>query len=305
MHSCIATLLSILAILSPALGILTANDLPYHDPQSPQTPVESCLRRYHNYDAAYGKLPYQTVFFRHPDESHFELAILTAYIEFYPHTLKAWLEERNFTIRDFSDSTDSDLCGWREYESVVVSGRRHGQIGWRRNNLYLNAGASQSSNSTSVEGASGSYISHIDPIKPSHDTVEVVKNILLNNTPYADIYSTRCFWLEFGIGMLGFGFGLYTLTSFAIHRERKKKLKALKDSDDIELDQIRVQDLSGSGMHRIETNDADVAKFDIEVTKQVMTRSSPSSTGGGIATPPPMYTLDGAGRSAVSVRDMV
>jgi hypothetical protein len=79
----------------------------------------------------------------------------------------------------------------------------------------------------------------------------------------------------------------------------------LKDSDDIELDQIRVQDLSGSGMHRIETNDADVAKFDIEVTKQVMTRSSPSSTGGGIATPPPMYTLDGAGRSAVSVRDMV
>lgn len=183
MHSCIATLLSILAILSPALGILTANDLPYHDPQSPQTPVESCLRRYHNYDAAYGKLPYQTVFFRHPDESHFELAILTAYIEFYPHTLKAWLEERNFTIRDFSDSTDSDLCGWREYESVVVSGRRHGQIGWRRNNLYLNAGASQSSNSTSVEGASGSYISHIDPIKPSHDTVEVVKNILLNNTP--------------------------------------------------------------------------------------------------------------------------
>lgn len=109
--------------------------------------------------------------------------------------------------------------------------------------------------------------------------------------------------------MLGFGFGLYTLTSFAIHRERKKKLKALKDSDDIELDQIRVQDLSASGMHRIETNDADVAKFDIEVTKQVTkqvtTRSSPSSTGGGIATPPPMYTLDGAGRSAVSVRDMV
>ena len=305
MHSCIVTLFFLFATLASARIFLSANDLPRHTTQSSQSPSGTCLKRYHDYDAVSGVTAYLPIFLTHPNDPNFELAILTQYTEFYPSTLEAWLLERKFTVRAFSGSTNNDLCGWKEYDSVVLNGRRHGQIGWRRNHVHLNAYASQPDNSTSVEGASGSYVSHTDPIKPSHDTVEVIRAILLTNTPHADIYSSRCSMLEWGLGITGLFFGCYILLSYVIYDEQREKLKVFKDSDDIELDQIKAHDLSGSAMQRMDTDDSDAPKCDIKITKPNALRSSPSSMGSGIATPPPMYALDGAGRSAVSVRDMV
>ncbi|KAF3049620.1 hypothetical protein E8E11_001976 [Didymella keratinophila] len=312
MHSCIATLLSVLATLSSAWGFLSANKLPEYTIQSSQAPVGTCLTPY----TSYFESAYFTVFLRHPNEPYFDLAVLTGYTQFYPDTLVAWLVERGFDVFYISEPTDDDLCGWLEYDSVDVGGRRHGQIGWKRTRLYLNADASQTGNSTSVRTVPELYVPHDAPIKPSHNIVEVVKTILLTNTPHADIYSSRCFMLKFGLAMLGvflaeyilivhreqigFFFAYYILVSLGIHR-----LEASKDSDDIELNQIKVQDPSGSAMQRMDTDDCDAPKFNIEITNPNATRSSPSSMGSGIATPPPMYALNGAGRSVASVHDMV
>jgi hypothetical protein len=299
MRSCIATLLSIFATLTSALGILTANDLPTHDPRSLQAPVGTCLARYTNYYES----AYQTVFFKHRDEPHFSLVILTEFLQFYPHTLEAWLAQKGFNVSNASDPTDDDLCGWREYGSVEVKGRRHGQIGWKRNNLQPNAVAFSTTSSVKV---SRPYISHDAPIKPSLETFNDIKAVLQDNTPHADIYYNRCIMLQFGLGMLGGCFAYYIVLSFAVSRQRKKELKASKGSDDIELDQIKAQSLSGSGMERMSMDDRTTGpKFDIEITRPTAAKSSPLSTSSNLSEPPPMYTFDGAGRSAVRVRDIV
>lgn len=298
MHSCIATLLFIFATLSPALGILSANELPVHTPQSSQAPVGTCLTRYTNYLES----AYQTVFFNHPDEPHFNLTILTEYLQFYPRTLEAWLVERGFTVFNSTGLTNDDLCGWVEWGSVEEKGRRHGQIGWKRNKLHFNAVLSKTGNSTSAFEA---YVAHDAPIKPSLETFNDIRTILQHHTPHADIYLNRCYMLQFGLGMLGGFFAYYVIVSFAINRQRKKDLKASKDSDDIELEQIKVQDLSGSGMRRLDTDRSGAPEFGIEITKPGAAQSSPSSTNSNLSEPPPLYTLDGAGRSAVRARDMV
>lgn len=286
MHSCIATLLSLFATLSSARAFLSANALQNHTPRSSQAPVATCLTRYKSYYES----AYQTIFFNHPDEPHFNLTILTQYTQFYPHTLEAWLLERGFTVFNATSLADDDLCGWVDWGSVEIQGRRHGQLGWKRVRSYTG-------NSTSGVA----YTPHDAPIKPGRATLDDVVAILIDNTPHADVYYARCFMLQVGLGLLGACFAYCVLASFAIHRQRKKEQKASQGAEGVELEHIKVHDLSGSGgMQRMENDGTAGPGFDIEIAK-----ASPSSNSSRLSGPPPVYTVDGAGRSAVSVRDMV
>lgn len=294
MHSCITFLLFILISLTSALSASS----PHHSPRhTRRDPVGTCLTPYTNYYDS----PYTTVFFAHPDDPHFQLSISTQFTRFYPDTLTQWLAEREFTFKN-ATITDDDLCGWIRGDAVEVAGRRHGQIGWKRVDLPSNTNASNAGTSTFGPGG---HVPTDGPIKPSRKTLEDVRVILRSNTPHADIYYFRCIMLEVVCGVLGAMLAYCMWLCWLMSRDGKKILKASTDSD-IELDQIKVHGLSGSGMERMDNGHrTDAPRFDIEIAKPNAAKSSPGSIGSRLSDPPPIYMLDGAGRLAVRVRDMV
>ncbi|KAJ4379073.1 hypothetical protein N0V86_005114 [Didymella sp. IMI 355093] len=298
MHSCITTLLLMLASLSSALDMSDPHQPPLPALQSSTAPASTCLERFTTYYYA----SYNYVFFNDAADPDFNFTIVTSYLKFYPATLAQWLGEMKFSVAAKSYVTDDWLCGWHLDRPVVVDDRRHGTIGWKRNDLHSRIDAFDSGNSSSPAGVYRSHVPHDGPIKPSHLTMARVEAVLRDNAPWADIYYFRCTMLGAACGILGSALAWYGLLGFAAMRRQNKKLKASADSGDIELDQIKVHGLSGSGgMQRMDDDGA--PKFDIETTKAV--RSSPLSSTTSVAYPPPMYTLDGAGPSAVRPRDMV
>ncbi|KAF3038170.1 hypothetical protein E8E12_008004 [Didymella heteroderae] len=302
MHSCIIALVLVLASLSSALEISAPHQPPLLALQSTTAPISTCIERF----TAYYYASYNYVFFNDPADPEFDFTIVTSHLKFYPHTLAQWLEERNFTVVAQSYAEDDWLCGWHVDRPVVVDGRRHGTIGWKRNDLRSKSDTLNSGNFSTAGATSRSYVPHAGPIKPSRLTIARVEAILRENTPWADMYYFRCMMLGIGCGMLGLSFVWYGLMCYAEVRRQQKKLRGSTDSDDIELDQIQVHDLSGSGMERMDKDEhTEAPKFDIEMAKPNAVKLSPSSIGSSVADPPPMYTLDGAGRSPVRVREMV
>lgn len=292
MPSCFAFLLLVLSSLTPALSTPSP-----HQPTRliPRDPVGTCLEPYTNsFDS-----PYTTVFFARPGELHFQLSISTQFTRFYPGTLAQWLGERGFQVSNATVTHDG-FCGWIRGGAVDVRGRRHGEIGWKRVDPHANTNAS-----TSSRAASGPHVATDGPIKPSRKTLEDLRVILRSNTPHADIYYFRCTMLEVVCGLLGAMLAYCIWLCWLMSRDRKKILTASTDAD-IEFDQIKVHDLSGAGMQRMHADDrADAPRFDIEITKLNADKASPKAISSKLSNPPPMYTLDGAGRSAVRVREMV
>lgn len=307
MRSCITTLLSILATLSSAADIFDTHQPRTLAPRASPPPIGQCIERYTNYYYA----SYNYVFFNDPSEPQFHFTILTNYLEFYPGTLATWLRERKFTVLNttHATATDDDLCGWRFYESVVVDDRRHGQVGWKHNYIRPNIDMPVTGNSSSIKAIPRQHIPHDSPIRPRFETIERIQTILRDNIPYADIYYFRCSMLGMACGMMGFALVWYGLVGIVEIRRKDCELKAAKESEDIELDQIRVHDLSGAGMQRMDTDGyhrhVDGTKFGIEMITPSAANSATSSVSSSIADPPPIYTLEGAGRSLVKGRDMV
>lgn len=293
MHAYIATLLFIATALSPACGQPTLQP-----PLTPQPPL-GCLTQH----TTYYEFPSKTLLFTAPNDPNFTLSITTQYPFFYPRVLSAWLEEKRFTLLNASTLTDAALCGWTSGGSVAVHGRRHGQIRWKRT---LDSDAPSTTTSQP-------HVPHDTPMKPSRETLNTVKSILRENTPHADILFLRVVMLQVACGLLAFFFAYYLLSSCALRWQRRRQRKAVdEDKEGVELDVIRVHGLSGEGMRRLdeaertgceqmeeERTEAEQPVFGIVVTKP----DAASSTG-SVADPPPVYSLDGAGREA-RVREMV
>lgn len=282
MHSCIATLLFILATLSRTLGVS-----PPLLALQPSTPPTTCIERFTTYYYA----SYNYVFFNDPAEPEFNFTVVTTHLKFYPATLAQWLSERSFSVTE-SRATDNWLCGWHIDRPVVVGGRRHGAVGWKRNPAFLNT-SSLATGNTSPKAVARQVMPPYNSMRPSRLTLARVESVLRENTPYADIYYFRSLMLSMACGMIASALVWYGLLGLAAMRRQSKKLKAARTADDIELDQIKVHDLSGAGMERM-AGDQDGPEFGIEIVK-------PTASAGSAADPPPIYTLDGAARA----REMV
>lgn len=258
-------------------------------PSSPR-PISLCLNRYTNYwDATENH-----VLFTDPKEPHFNFTILTTYLRFYPSTLTQWLEEKGFHVYNASSIPDSQLCGWISAGPVQVEGRVHGMIGWKYIHHYLRTSIPNTGNSSLRTVLPRHHIAAHMNTTPNDETLRRVQAILRANSPDADIYYFTSLMLSAACGTLGIAIIFYGLLLF---NELRKTRRAPDDSQDIELDQIKVHNLSGSGMQRMDARDvAAVPKFTVEITASAPGGLGASSVGSSVADPPPVYCVDGVGR---------
>ncbi|KAJ4340203.1 hypothetical protein N0V95_007584 [Ascochyta clinopodiicola] len=290
MHSCITTLLFILATLSSAL-IVPSQVLPSLKLPSPPTHQPStCLARYSNYFDATESY----VFFNSPNETHFNFTIVTKYLKFYPKTLAQWLHVSGFQVVNASTLPDSELCGWLSAVPVEVNGRLRGTVGYRYSGHRKTVVADTGNASLQTITPRHHVYNHMNT-RPSDQTLRTVTAILRANAPDADTYYAMTLLLGSACGFLGFVVISYGLV---LTLELNKRMRApLTDMEDIELDQIKVQDLSGAGMRRMDAEGGmEGPKFTIEITRPPVTGTARSSTKTSVADPPPIYSVDGAGR---------
>ena len=293
MHSCIATLLFILATLSSALNLYPLEETSTLAPPTPPTftQVPTCFARYSNYwDASKNY-----IYFNSPNETHFNLTITTKYMKFYPKTLAQWLKVNGFQVVNPSAIPDSELCGWRSAETVIIDGRVRGTIGYKYTRVYPNIGTTNTGNSSLQARVPGHHILIDTNTRPSDETMRRVEAILRDNSPDADVYYFMTLMLGTACGTLGFAIVFYGLVFYGELRRRAQNVN--RDSEDIELDQIKVHNLSGSGMRRMSTDDGtDGPKFEIEIIRTDRPNSTGISATSNVADPPPIYSANGVGR---------
>jgi hypothetical protein len=123
--------------------------------------------------------------------------------------------------------------------------------------------------------------------------LDTIHAILVQSVPNADIYYNWTTALGFTCGMLGALLFFMTLRTCAMAATSEGKGDA-ESSTDIELDEIRVHDLSGSGMQRLDKDDY-VKMPDLNV-RPVTSGTTATITNSSATDPPPLYTVDGAGR---------
>ncbi|XPS99424.1 hypothetical protein M3J09_008601 [Ascochyta lentis] len=287
MHSRIATLLFILAPLSSAL-LAPSQDLSMLQPPSPPTHHPStCFARYTNYWDATENY----VFFNSPNETHFNFTITTKYLKFYPKTLAQWLEASGFHIVNASTIPDSELCGWLSGASVQSNGRIRGTVGYKYNRAVVDVGSDASLRAMVPRHHIATHMN----TRPSAQTLHRITTILRENAPDADIYYFMALLLGTACSMLGFIVVAYGLV-LSVELSRRTRA-APADVEDIELDQIKVHDLSGAGMRRMDADgEEDGPKFTIEITAPAAASASVSSARTSAADPPPIYSVDGVGR---------
>ncbi|KZM19153.1 hypothetical protein ST47_g9702 [Ascochyta rabiei] len=280
MHSCITTLLFLLATLSSAL-LAPSQDLSTLLPPSPPTHQPStCLTRYSNYWDATENF----VLFNSPNETHFAFTLVTKYLKFYPKTLTQWLDVSGFQVVNASTIPDSELCGWLSAASVEMNGRLRGTVGYK-----------YSGNASLRTITPRHHIYNHMNTRPSDQTLRTITAILRANAPDADTYYSMTLLLGSACGILGFVVFSYGLV---LTLELNKRMRAAPtDVEDIELDQIKVHDLSGAGMQRMNADpETDGPKCTIEITTPAVAGADTSSSKTSAADPPPIYSLDGVGR---------
>lgn len=286
MHSCISFLLFIFSTLSSASDLAPLQGPSKLAPPSPPTHKPTfCFSRYKSYwDATQNN-----VFFHSPTESQFNFTIATKYLKFYPRTLAQWLEVDGFRVANASSMPDAELCGWMFTEAVIVDGIVRGTVG------YKYSGRENDTDQVSLPRVPRHHIPAHMHKRLDDETLHKIEAILRNNSPDADIYYFKTIMLGTACGTLGFAIVFYGLMLWSELQRRTRQVR--HDAEDIELDQIKVHDLSGSGMQRMDT-DSNGPKYSVERVAPVAAASSVSSVHTNVADPPPIYSVDGAGRSS-------
>lgn len=219
-------------------------------------------------------------------------------MKFYPHTLNQWLEEYDFSIVNASTVPDKELCGWMGAGYVEADGHIRGTVGWRHNGLHPKIVVRDFGNSSSAKALPRAYVPPQPTLRPGDKTIDTATSILRQNAPDADVYYFMTLMLGAACLTLGFAILFYGLIIY-FEMDRRTR-EAGKKSADIELDQIKVHNLSGSGMQRmdsdIDDDDANTPRVNIEITKSHTSNSTSVSGTGSVADPPPIYTVDGMGR---------
>lgn len=263
-------------------------------PRHPPTQATSCLDRFTNYWDATENY----VFFNAPDEPDFNFTIITKFLKFYPGTLAHLLEAYKFRIVNASSIPDSELCGWIGAGYVEVDQHIRGTVGWKYSDLGRKTDTPNFGN-TSWVAVSRQHVPPYTTPKPTDKTLTKIKTILKNNAPDADIYYSTTLVLGAACGTLGFAIVFYGLLLYSEMERRTKAARsreACEGSEDVELDQIKVHNLSGLGMQRMDSQDAsNTRRFEMGVTKP----EAPSSVRmprSRVTDPPPIYSVDGAGR---------
>lgn len=290
MHSCIATLLFILATLSSARNLKHFGETWSFDDMRL---VDGCL------DTSWGLYSWfyrARVFFDDPSDLNFTYAIVTPYTEYYPGTLTNLLEAHNYKSKSPYGVHDNELCGWWSAGTARVDGRVHGSILWKYSDLRRKTNTPDFHNFTSWKASTGDHIPpHHTEARPSDATFTVIRDILWENVPNADIYyNWATLWsIMTGIcGMIAFQLALKCYADY----EAKRRDSESSD-DDIELGEIRVRDLSGSSMQRMDGEDyTKTPGFTIEIVKPDNLSSTSLPATPTITDPPPIYSIDGAGR---------
>ncbi|OSS45436.1 hypothetical protein B5807_10288 [Epicoccum nigrum] len=281
MHRCITALFLILASLASAryLDHYATDQWRTKDMEQ----VRDCLDI--STSGWYWSMGSVSVVFNDPADLAFTYAITTGYDVYYPHTLYQLLQAHGFTIRSKRQIERSARCGWWNAGIVRVDSHKHGSIYWKYSDLHRKPNVPDFSNSSSWEA---DLIDHIPPhisTVPSAATLNWIRDILVANAPTADILYTWTLVLTILLSIVS----LLTF-NLAAHTYMNRGTKTSQDDagSDIELDEIRVHNLSGEGMQRM-ADDFHVKKRDPGISL-----SSPGA--GSIADPPPIYTLDGARR---------
>lgn len=290
MHSCITTLLLTLTSLTSARNLAHHADNLWGTSQMQQ--VDGCLST----DYSLWRTG-EYIFFNAPDEPKYDFAISTSYAEYYPATLEHLLNAHNYRSRSKSDVIGAELCGWWDAGAVLVNGRHHGSILWKYSDLRRKPHVPDFGNSTSWSANEREHVPPHLSMRPDDAVFKLVLDILVQNVPYADMLYGWALGLGYACGLLGVLLFVQTLKLFV---ERNVDLNPFQDaqkSDDIELENIMVHGLSGSGMQRMTTRDdgVDGRKSDIDITTPTSAYST-SSSRGKAADPPPLYSVDGAGR---------
>lgn len=272
MHSCITTLLFLLAATSAlTLSPSTNSSRLRHQP----APHKVCIAPNTNqWDAGY-----TSIFFHHPAEPLFNFTIVTKYMRFYPRTITAWLQEKAFHTVNASTIPRPELCGWLPGEDVLRNGRQHGTVYWKRTAV--------SAHSAPTKAGLQSPASLLGPPRPQDATFATIRSILFNNAPDADRYYLMTVMLGTACATLGFMLVLYALAGYAALLQKRKGVPSVVD---VELDQIKLREVSGAGMQRFD------AGGDGEGPKVVVDIVSPGTAGRTSTEPPPVYSVDGAGR---------
>jgi hypothetical protein len=235
-------------------------------------------------------------FFNHPNEPNFNFTIATTYDVFYPNTLSNLLVAYGFIPENAIDVPESERCGWWGAGEVKVNGRVHGNVLWKYSDFQRSTAAPTLENLTSWEAISQDQASLRLTIRPRDQTLNIINTILVKNAPDADVYWSWTTALGFICGMLS-TLLLFQMLKFYVNPTVVDERVDHETLPGIELDKIRVHSLSGSGMQRLHRDDyAKRPAFTIEPAESAARNSYASSFGGGIADPPPIYSVDGAGR---------
>ena len=282
MHPCITTLFLILASLTSAryLDHFAPNQWDTKDMEQ----VHDCLDT--STSGWYWSMGSVSVVFNDPADLAFTYAVTTDFDVYYPHTLYQLLRAHGFTVQSKGQIERSGRCGWWDAGTVRVDSHNHGSIYWKYSDLHRKPNVPDFRNTSSWEAASTDHIPpHISTL-PNALTLNWIRDILVANAPTADILYTWTLVLTILLSIVS----LLTLNLTAhCYMNRGTKTSQYDSESDIELDEIRVHNLSGEGMQRMANDFHHVKKPDAD---------SPLSSPGAssIADPPPIYTLDGARR---------
>ncbi|KAJ4989440.1 hypothetical protein SVAN01_05165 [Stagonosporopsis vannaccii] len=276
MHSCITTLLAILAV-SSALTLDPSASSSHLRHQPAQHTF--CIEPYANqWDAGY-----TSIFFHHPAEVLFNFTIVTRYMRFYPRAITAWLKEKEFDIANASTIPRPELCGWITGEEVMRNGRQHGLVYWKRKAVSTNA--------STTKTVPQSPVPILSSPRPQDATFATIRSVLYNNAPDADRYYLMTVMLGTACATLACMLVFYGLAGYAALRQKRKS------TPDIELDQIKVRELSGAGMQRFDADGAaEGLKSVVEIHSPGTADGHQASAGSRSTEPPPVYSVDGAGR---------
>ncbi|KAH7087355.1 hypothetical protein FB567DRAFT_548663 [Paraphoma chrysanthemicola] len=226
---------------------------------------------------------------------NFDFAIETHYYPYYPKVLRMALQLNRFVPDTYSIQPQ---CGWHKARSVSSLslgevGRHRGDIYWKYSDLGW---VEYPKNSTKVSHWVAASPDHIPPrtgALPGNDTLNQIAAILQGNEPAADVYQLATVLLSYFCGFLGF-----VLILICIHRciSRRSGSADGESSDAIELGQVTMDSTAKFTTTQSTMPAADDQEAPLE-NPFMSEHDSTRGTGNAESTdPPPLYSVDGAGR---------
>lgn len=220
-------------------------------------------------------------------DSQFEFGIKTTWTIFYPHLLSMALRIENFTL---AGQPSNGFCNWQKARVVVSNDwlrTFRGDIYWTHKYSPTKSDVKISNAEFHQTGGPSYQTPHSSVPSPKNETLDRIARILETNAPDADIYRWLCFFLGYWC-LLGELLLIGIVVAYHHYHKRNVQREAEEYVEGIELDILGANSLA----KQIGPEDGDRLQDDELVSRQSVATHEP----GERFDPPPVYSLDGAGR---------